>query len=113
MRLVLLALVAVWPFVLAGCADDGPATHRLQGVLDRAMTGDERAEFVRVVGAEPVIVSTDMACAPGEDPYECNIHGLSVDGLTRAACWDAVERLEERTYWRGAPTCRDMAGVGT
>jgi hypothetical protein len=90
-----------------------PSTYRLQGILDRGMTADERSEFIQVVGHEPEIVSTDMACGPEVDPYECNVHGLSVDGLTFTFCWEAVEKLQEAGYWRGAPTCRDMTDVGT
>lgn len=89
---------------LAGCADDGPATFRFKGPLDRALTEAEQQEILDVAG-EFAIESTLIGCPPEVDPYDCNEHWLRVDDITEGRCERAVAALEGRTYWRRPPTC--------
>lgn len=96
--------VALLLVSLAGCAGDGPATWRLAGPLDRALTEAEQQE-VRDVAGPFVVESTLRACPPDQDPYDCNQHWLRVDDILRRTCERALARLESRPYWRGAPSC--------
>ena len=103
MRVLVLA-VLVLPLALGGCADDGPATFRFKGQLDRGLTPAEQDEVRDVLG-EFTVESTDMACPATVDPYDCNATWLRVDDITEARCERGVDRLEARTYWRSLPTC--------
>lgn len=102
----ILALLSLLPvLLLPGCADPGPATFRFAGQLDRDLTEAEQAEVRSVTGKDFSVESTDMACTPDVDPYDCNATWLRVDGLTEGKCEAAVRALDDRTYWRGAPRC--------
>jgi hypothetical protein len=90
--------------LLAGCANEGPATFRFKGKLDRALTAEEQQE-VRDVAGDFQVESTLVYCTPDVDPYDCNSYWLRVDDITQARCNKAVNRLQGRTYWRTGPTC--------
>ncbi len=89
---------------LAGCADGGPDDWRFKGQLDRALTEAEQEE-VRDVAGPFEVESTDVACPATVDPYDCNQVWLRVDDLSRRAGERAIVRLDDRSYWRGAPIC--------
>ena len=107
-RLVLALLLLT--HALAGCADEGPATWRFKGQLDRDLSEAEQEEMRDAAGKDYTVESTLVACAPGVDPYDCNQVWLRVDEITEARCGLLEERLASRTYWRGAPTCDQPPG---